>query len=447
MRTICLAYCAVFAIVFTPGCGSVSSKDPDASPGGGDAHSNADASSPCSNGTKDGNETDVDCGGSCGPCSAGKTCATGNDCASGNCPGDDLVCCDTACDSTCQACTAAKTGGTDGTCAPVTTNMDPDTECTGEDPSTCGVAGTGCNGSAASPGCNLFPSDTVCAAGSCAAGTATESSMCDGAGNCMTGQTTSCSPYTCDSGGTTCLAACGTNTDCVASAFCNSASHCAPRLKIALQAEAGSCLFDAGDVYARVKTLLEQRGHTVTFVSAADIDTAAEINAYDVVVLGGPGGACAQPNTDWPTIDSSVDTYVRAGGGLVAAGWSVYSTFLDSAPKIQALLPAGQGNGFISNPTVTPLSGSSISNGLSAFVANQWAVYGTGAKMGAATFLTSGTNQMGEAWTVDTGRVVYLGPMYFEAYQNYDNEDLLDGTKPDAIELMLRAIEWAGGSL
>ena len=34
----------------------------------------------CANGKKDGTETDVDCGGSCAPCGAGKSCTSGKDC-------------------------------------------------------------------------------------------------------------------------------------------------------------------------------------------------------------------------------------------------------------------------------------------------------------------------------------------------------------------------------
>lgn len=39
----------------------------------------------CTNGQKDSGETDVDCGGSCEPCSLGQGCTTGEDCASGYC--------------------------------------------------------------------------------------------------------------------------------------------------------------------------------------------------------------------------------------------------------------------------------------------------------------------------------------------------------------------------
>src|SRR5207253_1443636 len=41
--------------------------------------------SACTNGVKDGVETDVDCGGSvCGPCAAGKACAVTTDCVTGS---------------------------------------------------------------------------------------------------------------------------------------------------------------------------------------------------------------------------------------------------------------------------------------------------------------------------------------------------------------------------
>jgi len=51
----------------------------------------------CADGMKDGTETDVDCGGSCGAtCTLGLTCATGLDCVSGVCSG--LKCASPACD-------------------------------------------------------------------------------------------------------------------------------------------------------------------------------------------------------------------------------------------------------------------------------------------------------------------------------------------------------------
>jgi hypothetical protein len=56
------------------GADAASSKD------GGDA-----ATTTCGNKTRDGDETDVDCGGSCSPCLLGKKCTATADCASGLC--------------------------------------------------------------------------------------------------------------------------------------------------------------------------------------------------------------------------------------------------------------------------------------------------------------------------------------------------------------------------
>jgi len=39
----------------------------------------------CSDGVRDGYESDIDCGSSCGKCAAGKVCAADSDCASNNC--------------------------------------------------------------------------------------------------------------------------------------------------------------------------------------------------------------------------------------------------------------------------------------------------------------------------------------------------------------------------
>ncbi|MEO5730428.1 MAG: hypothetical protein ABI134_05480, partial [Byssovorax sp.] len=84
----------------------------------------------CNSGSKNGTETDVDCGGgaagTCGnTCAQGKQCVDNTDCASGFCT--DGVCCNTACTGECVACTAAKKGsGADGVCGSVPINQ-PDT--------------------------------------------------------------------------------------------------------------------------------------------------------------------------------------------------------------------------------------------------------------------------------------------------------------------------------
>ena len=52
----------------------------------------------CADGVKNGDETDVDCGGSCGVCAEGSACAAATDCASGYC--GDGVCAAASCADT-----------------------------------------------------------------------------------------------------------------------------------------------------------------------------------------------------------------------------------------------------------------------------------------------------------------------------------------------------------
>lgn len=66
----------------------------------------------CDDMLKNGDETDVDCGGMhCAKCAIGKTCGKADDCASTFCV--DGICCGDACDGACQACNIA---GSEGVC-------------------------------------------------------------------------------------------------------------------------------------------------------------------------------------------------------------------------------------------------------------------------------------------------------------------------------------------
>jgi hypothetical protein len=147
--------------------------------GGGQTGSGAggSAGASCDDQLLDGDETDVDCGGSCPPCANDKSCEVAADCESGyceqadvcepcaasaqcssdqwcdttvnggtciadlaqgeacqqgaQCPGDACVdgcCCDSACGGICQACSHDMTGQLEGSCASVTSNTDPDGE-------------------------------------------------------------------------------------------------------------------------------------------------------------------------------------------------------------------------------------------------------------------------------------------------------------------------------
>jgi hypothetical protein len=183
----------------------------------------------CTDGQRNGDEVDVDCGGSCPPCeegALGSSCDSDDDCDSGHCPPDDGVCCDTACSLTCEACLGAKTGGRDGTCDFVEVATDPDGECFADPPETCGAAGMGCSGDLTS--CALFGAETVCEPSFCEDAVFHEDAACDGAGVCAPGETTSCSPYVCGNG--TCRTGCLLDSHCVAGFWCQVLlSTCQPK--------------------------------------------------------------------------------------------------------------------------------------------------------------------------------------------------------------------------
>jgi hypothetical protein len=181
----------------------------------------------CDNATKDGTETDVDCGGGAPPtgtcaahCGQGKKCQAGTDCATGSCV--DGVCCNSGCTGTCQACSAAKKGsGVDGTCGTVKAGTDPDSECPAAGVATCGNAG-GCNGATA---CILYASGVVCAAASCAGTTLERADTCNGTGTCVAAEPASqdCAPYKCSAAA--CTSSCIVDTDCASSAYYCTAGH------------------------------------------------------------------------------------------------------------------------------------------------------------------------------------------------------------------------------
>ena len=101
----------------------------------------------CSDGKRGGDESDVDCGGSCLPCAVGKKCAKPGDCLTGVCTG-----------GTCRAAATCMNGMKDAT--------ESDVDCGG--PLCAGCA----NGRACETGGD-------CASGFCMAGTCRDAPRCD----------------------------------------------------------------------------------------------------------------------------------------------------------------------------------------------------------------------------------------------------------------------------
>ena len=152
---------------------------------------------------------------------AGAACAADSQCASAHCT--DGLCCDSACGGQCEACNVP---GLLGACTPVTGAP------AGARPS-CNTDGSACGGACdgASRIACAYPSVT-CRGASCAAGDATLSAACDGAGSCPALQTQACAPYACDAAGTACLGDCTADSDCAAGRYC-AAGLCVDKLPVA----------------------------------------------------------------------------------------------------------------------------------------------------------------------------------------------------------------------
>jgi hypothetical protein len=213
-------------------------------------------------------------------------------------------------------------------------------------------------------------------------------------------------------------------------------------LRVAIEAPAASCARDAGDAIPTLAARLTARGHVATLVVATDIDSLAELRAYDVLVVAPMGANCAP--VQWDVYDPIIDDFLAAGGGVVSTGWLMAGgANLDRAPNLAVAMPTVAGGGYTNNATITPQGTHPISDGLGTFT-TQFSNYGATAKPGATSLGTDGAHSAGAAWAVGAGRAVYLAPIYLEDYNTYDAAPLLNGTRPAALEWLLRAIEWAG---
>jgi hypothetical protein len=144
----------------------------------------------------------------------GGACTDGTQCISGRCV--EQVCCGA---SSCPACSSCAVAGKAGSCQPVPKGgADPLASCLGMAAATCGTDGT-CDGSGS---CAFFAMGTVCVPAACDAATSalTAASVCNGAGTCQPGATSSCVPWAC--GAASCKTApCADAADCAAGHACD----------------------------------------------------------------------------------------------------------------------------------------------------------------------------------------------------------------------------------
>ncbi len=115
----------------------------------------------CQDGVKNGDETDVDCGGTtCPGCGGGKKCSESSDCSQTSVQACvDGICCNSLCTASCYVCNPM------GQCVHVPAGMpDPNNYCLSD--TACGLVGTGCMGKAGAP-CNPALNGGDCLSGSC----------------------------------------------------------------------------------------------------------------------------------------------------------------------------------------------------------------------------------------------------------------------------------------
>ncbi len=196
----------------------------------------------CTDHVKDGNETDVDCGGpDCSPCATGDGCLAMRDCVSGDYCASTMTC---AAQGALGAMCAADDACGSGNCV--------DDVC-------CDTPAASCDGCKA---CNLAGSVGTCSNvplgsdphAACTANAAMcEAETCQGDGTCALTDGTSCAPTTCTAAtqtsyacaamvcvpttlscapytcsGTACAGTCASDIDCSGGDYCNASGDCVP---------------------------------------------------------------------------------------------------------------------------------------------------------------------------------------------------------------------------
>ena len=196
----------------------------------------------------------------------------------------------------------------------------------------------------------------------------------------------------------------------------------------------------------RIDSLCKAQGWYDSIVTGADIDSADELDEYDVVVTGDIG----QNDNDFKTYEGALKDWVRNGGGFVGLGWIVYGVYLQRAWQMDSImavsctldyrfLTSGQVRVTDSiHPVTQNVHDFSVQGHA------EWAEAGlqSGAKALGDYALDSGEVSIAVR-EVGAGRSVYLGPIYFANFSGYANEPYYDDA--DAMLLLKQAIEWAAG--
>lgn len=184
--------------------------------------------------------------------------------------------------------------------------------------------------------------------------------------------------------------------------------------------------------------------NNAVLVSIADVDTLAELSQYSAVVIGGTGNYGNQ----FSGFATNLRAYVEAGGGLLVTGWGIYASGgLTGQTDIDfdAIVPVNTNSyNYFSSPTVNPVSGHPITEGVTSFGGFDFSEYpgsSPSVDVGATILATVGGTPVAAAMTVGNGRSVYLGPIY-AGTGSYSIGSLRSG---EADQLLEQAAAWVGG--
>lgn len=176
-------------------------------------------------------------------------------------------------------------------------------------------------------------------------------------------------------------------------------------------------------------------------LTSSQMDTAAELAGYDVVLLGTP----FEPLT--VAAAEAVHDFYRAGGGVIATGWFAYSYRNESSSStlgihLDPTLPIDMdGNRVTTSGSVDIVPGHPITEGLDASInfSNSYLEYESLFEPDAIVLATQGGVTVSAAQEGE-GRGVYLAPSYFE---DSSSDPVLRSGQGD--QLLEQAVIWAAG--
>ncbi|HKB05004.1 MAG TPA: cadherin domain-containing protein, partial [Gemmataceae bacterium] len=190
---------------------------------------------------------------------------------------------------------------------------------------------------------------------------------------------------------------------------------------------------------------------TAAKVTAADVDSAAELGAYNAVVIGNNGYDIGDP-FDNSAFTSALRTWVESGGGVILTGWGISGAGISTGTpvaNIDAIIPVDTTaetrlvhmGTVLPNATVHPVTAGVTQFTLSSQDYVEYPL-GDGVDAGATVLATSSGHLAVVVGNVGAGKGVFLGPIY-SGQSGYNNAELRSG-EPD--QLLEQAVNWVAGT-